>query len=167
MIKPGEFRITLDSIEKIINSSYRVPHILEECKKIIINDMDAQKDDYRYTGLIAGLKISQKSFFDNTQASSLISFDLVKKMIDLIESQYKITLDQFLEEQYLEFNLFLSQILDPNTNSFIFLREYPTTRIGDKRATWEEIDDVINEIDIAKYSGVKMTWGFIGARNDD
>jgi hypothetical protein len=42
-----------------------------------------------------------------------------------------------------------------------------TERLGTKRATWAEIETKINEIQLAKYSGVRMTWDFIGAKNDD
>jgi hypothetical protein len=82
-------------------------------------------------------------------------------MSEYVKKQYGITLDQFLEEQYLEFDSYIYSKIPE------FTKINTITHLGNKRATWSEINDYIDQIDTAKYSGVKMTWDFIGAKNDD
>jgi hypothetical protein len=82
-------------------------------------------------------------------------------MTTLIKKQYGITLDQLLEEQYIDFSSLIYSKLPE------FAKLNLTERLGTKRATWAEIETKINEIQLAKYSGVRMTWDFIGAKNDD
>lgn len=161
MIKPGEYKYTVDLIYAILYSSERVAYVLEDCKDIIKSKMTAQSADYRYTEMLGGMKLSQKSFWDSANTYSVFTIQLLISMSEYIKKEYGITLEEFLEEQYLEFNSYIYDKIPE------FAKLNPITRFGEKRATWSEIDDYINEIDIAKHSGVKMTWDFIGAKNDD
>lgn len=161
MIKPGEYRYTIDLINTILYSSERVAYVLEDCKDIIKNKMTAQVSDYRYTEMLGGMKLSQKSFWDSANMYSIFTIQLLIDMSEYVKKQYGITLDQFLEEQYLEFDSYIYSKIPEFTKINII------THLGNKRATWSEINDYIDQIDTAKYSGVKMTWDFIGAKNDD
>lgn len=161
MIKPGEFRFTVDQTELLIEASDKVAYILEDCKDIAINKIEVQKNDFRYTEMIAGFKLSQKTFWDSANTYFSFYLQLVTGMITLIKKQYGITFDQFLEEQYLEFSSIIYERLPD------FKLENPTNRIGNKRAKWNEIDFPINEMHLSKYSNTRMVWNFIGAKNDD
>ena len=161
MIKPGEFRFTVDQLDAIIYSSNRVAYIFEDCKEIASQKMVVQKDEYRYNQMIGGFKLSQKSFWDSANTYSVFYLQLISNMVVRIKNQYNITFDQFLEEQFIEFSpLLYSQMQD-------FQAENPTTRLGNKRATWSEIDAIVSELNTSKYSNIRMTWNFIGSKNDD
>jgi hypothetical protein len=160
VIRPGEFRLTVDYLESIVDSSDKITYILQDCRIIASTKMDAQIDDYRYKQMIAGFKLSQKSFWDSSNTYSVFYIQLVVNMVNLIKKQYGITFDQFLEEQYVDFSsLLYSKIPD-------FAESNSTNRLGFKRATWADIDKEINDINLSLYSYTRMSWDFIGSTND-
>ena len=161
MILPGEFKLTCECISRIIDSSEETVVLLEKAKDICQEKTDVQKDDYRFRELVAGLSISAKSFYAITEQGGTYSINLFTSMADRIKNQYKITIDQFLEEQFIEINEILYNLLP------VFAQQNPTSRLGDKSARWKDIEVPINEMSISKYSKVRMKWSFIGAINTD
>lgn len=159
MIKPGELRYTLDQLENIFSSSEKISYILQECIDNSLNNAELRFQDFRYTSMIGGFKLSQKSFWDSANSYSSFNLQIAVNMVSLVKKQYGISLDQFLEEQFLDFSEFIYEKMPE------FKIENPTSRLGNKRATWSDIDVNINELQNSKYSNIRMTWGFIGARN--
>jgi hypothetical protein len=111
--------------------------------------------------MLGGIKLSQKSFWDSANMYSIFNIQLLIDMSQYVKQQYGITLEEFLEEQYLDFDAYIYEKIPE------FAKLNPITRFGTRRSTWADIDDLINEIELSKYSNIKMTWDFIGAKNDD
>ena len=159
MIKPGEYRFIIDNLDQIVYASDRIAYVFQDCREIA-SSIDVQPNDFRYKQMVAGFKLTQKSYYDSANIYSIFYLQLIITMTTLIKKQYGITLDQLLEEQYIDFSSLIYSKLPE------FAKLNLTERLGTKRATWAEIETKINEIQLAKYSGVRMTWDFIGAKND-
>lgn len=161
MILPGEFKLTSEYIASIIASSDDVTILLEKAIDICKEKTNVQQKDYRFEELVAGMSLSARTFYNTTQQNGSYSLNLFVSMANRIKSQYKITIDQFLEEQFIEINEKIYELLP------IFAKQNYTLRFGEKYARWKDIDIPINQMNISKYSGTKMTWSFIGATNTD
>lgn len=161
MILPGEFKLTSEYAADIIGVTDKVVILMQDALDICKNRTDVNLQDYRMEELIGGLKLSGNTFYNSVNTGNNYLINLVSTMAEKIKSQYQISFDQFLEEQYIEF----SQIVYDKMT--VFAKNNPTERLGDKYARWSDIDTPINEINLAIYSNVKMKWSFIGANNND
>lgn len=161
MILPGEFKLTSNYISDIIASSDDVVLLFQQALDISRNKTDVQQKDFRFEELVGGIRLSANTIYNSIDQTGVYSLNLFVSMANRIKEQYGITIDQFLEEQFLEISKSIYDRL------IIFAKQNPTERFGDKYARWQDIDIKINEMNISKYSNTKMYWSFIGATNDN
>lgn len=161
MILPGEFKLTSNYISDIIASSDDVVLLFQQALDISRNKTDVQQKDFRFEELVGGIRLSANTIYNSIDQTGVYSLNLFVSMANRIKEQYGITIDQFLEEQFLEISKSIYDRL------IIFAKQNPTERFGDKYARWQDIDVKINEMNISKYSNTKMYWSFIGATNDN
>lgn len=161
MILPGEFKLTSNYISDIIASSDDVVLLFQQALDMSRNKTDVQQKDFRFEELVGGIRLSANTIYNSIDQTGVYSLNLFVSMANRIKEQYGITIDQFLEEQFLEISKSIYDRL------IIFAKQNPTERFGDKYARWQDIDVKINEMNISKYSNTKMYWSFIGATNDN
>lgn len=161
MILPGEFKLTSEYAADIIGVTDKVVILIQDALDICRNKTDVNLADYRMEELIGGLRLTGNTLYNSVNFGDNYLINLIATMAEKIKIQYGISFDQFLEEQYLEINQVLYEKMA------VFAANNPTERFGDKYARWSDIDTNIDSINIASYSGIKMTWSFIGATNTD
>lgn len=161
MILPGEFKLTSNYISDIISSSDEVVLFFQQAIDIAVNKSNVQQKDFRFEELIGGMRLSANTMYNSIDQNGVYALNLFVSMANRIKNQYGITLDQFLEEQFIEISKNIYDRIE------IFAKQNPTERFGDKYARWQDIDVKINEMNISKYSNLKMYWSFIGATNDN
>lgn len=161
MILPGEFKLTSNYISDIISSSDEVVLFFQQAIDIAVNKSNVQQKDFRFEELVGGMRLSANTMYNSIDQTGVYALNLFVSMANRIKTQYGITLDQFLEEQFIEIGKNIYDRIE------IFAKQNPTERFGDKYARWQDIDIKINEMNISKYSNLKMYWSFIGATNDN
>lgn len=161
MILPGEYKLTSDYVADIVYSSSKVVNLMNKALILCKEETNSNVFNYRFEELVAGIRLSGNTMQNSSQINNNYSLNLFFLMTERIKKQYNISLDQFLEEQFIELN---KDLYDSLTS---FSQNNPTARLGSKYARWQDIDVNINEIHTSKYSNVKMNWSFIGALNTD
>lgn len=156
MIYPGEFRLHLVLISKILKYDYKSMVFFN--KTIIdINNSTINFDSSKVVMYKKSASSSVRQLTKDTNAGDVIKLNYLREIYGLAQDQYGISIDKFLEENYIEIPLTLKAV-----SEFIGV---VTTRYGDKWCRFIDIDIPISELENSKYSNKKMTWSFLGGFN--
>jgi hypothetical protein len=156
MIYSGEFRLHLLLISKILKQDYRSMVFLN--KTIIdINNSNINFDSSRVVMYKKSASSSVRQLTNDKNAGDIIKLNYLREIYGLVQEQYEISIDKFLEENYIEIPLTLKTV-----SEFIGV---VTTRYGDKWCRFIDLDIPISELENSKYSNKKMTWSFLGGFN--
>jgi hypothetical protein len=93
----------------------------------------------------------------DSNAGDIIKLNYLRELYGLVQDQYGISIDKFLEENYIEIPLNLKGV-----SEYIGVA---TSRYGEKWCRFKDIDKSISELDNSKYSNKRMTWSFLGGFN--
>ena len=158
MILSGEFRIHLELLSRILDfdkkAKLSINKTIIDIKSSNINYDSARTVYYLQNAISAVSSLERDSI-----TGDVVKIAYVESIINIIISQYGISLDKFLEENYVEIPLILK-------NMVVYLG-HSTERYGTKKCNYSDINEKISSIDVAKYSGKKLTWSSLGGFNSE
>ena len=158
MIYSGEFRLHLDLISKVLeydkNAKVALNRTIIDIRSSNINYESAKVIFYTQNALSTVYVLEKDSIIGDS-----LKISYIRTLIEIIFNQYRISIDQFLEENYIE----LPSVLK---NVFIDLG-ISTEKYGNKKCLYSDINSPISGIQYAKYSGKLLTWKSLGGFNSD
>lgn len=156
MIYSGEFRLHLLLVSKIIKYDYKSMVFLN--KTIIdINNSTINFDSSKVVMYKKSIASSVRQLNKDSNAGDIVKLNYLRELYKLAQDQYGISIDKFLEENYIEIPSTLKEV-----SEYIGV---VTLRYGEKWCRFIDIDTKISELSNSKYSNKKMTWSFLGGFN--
>jgi hypothetical protein len=156
MIYSGEFRLHLVLISKILKYDYKSMTLLN--KTIIdINNSTINFDSSRVVMYKKSASASVRQLDKDSNAGDIIKLNYLRELYELVQDQYQINIDNFLEENYIDIPLNLKAVSE--------YMGITTSRYGERWCRFIDINTPISELENSKYSNKKMTWNFLGGFN--
>jgi len=157
MIKPGEYKIVSNLIDDGLFSTKKAAYHLIDIFNTL-SKTDTLQLAQSYSRITTTTSATYSLIIDDviTYPSSLTSY--VIAIHRHIYKKYKLkSIDNLLEESQIEVGQSFADLCNK--------LGYNVTRVGLMSARWKDIDSKIDEINVGKYSGLELTWDFIGGTN--
>lgn len=158
MIYSGEFRLHLDLISKVLdydkNAKIALNRTIIDIRGSNINYESAKVIFYTQNALSTVYVLEKDSVLGDS-----LKISYIRTLVEIISNQYRISIDQFLEENYIELPIALR-------NVFVYLN-ISTERYGNKKCLYSDIDMSLSSIQYTKYSGKLLTWKSLGGFNSE
>ena len=157
MIKPGEYKILSNLLDDCLFSTKKAGfHLLDIFNTL--SDTDTQKLAQSFTRITTATSTTYSSIMTEvtTYPTSLLSYTIALHR-HVLKNYNVNNIDEFLEENYLE--------VGPDFTDMCNTLGYSITRTGHMSSRWKDIDLKIDEIETGLYSGLDLTWDFLGGTN--
>ena len=156
MIYSGEFRLHLVLLTRILgydrNAQLSIHKTLVDINKSNLNYDSSRSRNFTQSAINSVIKLESDSV-----SGGSIKLNYIRSLYLLVEDQYGISLDKFLEENFMEIPTRLKDVTG-------FLR-FSTNRFGDMSCRFLDIPLPFSSINNGIHSGIPIIWSTWGGFN--
>lgn len=156
MIYSGEFRLHLVLMARILGYDKNARIAINKTL-IDINDSNLNFDSSRSRNYIQSAISSVNKLESDSLSSDQIKLNYIQSIYKLAQDQYDISLDKFLEENFIEIPIRLKE-----ATTYL---GFSTSRFGDMACRFIDINMPFSSINNGKYSNEPLTWSKFGGFN--